>query len=88
MLRLTLFSTTSLVVAFLISSQRKATAELRRSNCNLRIAMEDQQRIEAALLHSEMYLTEAEVERDRELWLECRQRGNHLVRRDLPNFWI
>ena len=58
--RLILFSITSLVVAFLISAQRKATEELRHSAYNLQLAMGDQKRIEAALLHSEMYLTEAQ----------------------------
>jgi PAS domain S-box-containing protein len=58
--RLFLFSITSLVVVFLISSQRKVTEELRRSGLNLRIAMGDQKRSEAALLHSEMYLTQAQ----------------------------
>jgi PAS domain S-box-containing protein len=58
--RLILFSTTSLVVAFLISAQRNATEELRQSTHDLQIAMGDQRRIEAALLHSEMYLTEAQ----------------------------
>ena len=58
--RLFLFSITSLVVAFLISAQRKATEELRHSGHDLQVAMEDQKRIEAALLHSEMYLTEAQ----------------------------
>jgi PAS domain S-box-containing protein len=58
--RLTLLSIVSLVVAFLISAQRKATEELRRSGHSLQVAMEDQKRIEAALLHSEMYLTEAQ----------------------------
>jgi len=58
--RLILFSITSLVVAFLLSSQRKATEELQRSSHSLQVAMEDQKRIEAALLHSEMYLTEAQ----------------------------
>ncbi len=58
--RLFLFSITSLVVVFLISSQRKVTEELRRSGHNLRIAMGDQKRSEAALLHSEMYLTQAQ----------------------------
>jgi PAS domain S-box-containing protein len=60
MLRLILFSATSLVVAFLISAQRKAAEELSRSGHDLQIAMEDQKRTEAALLHSEMYLTEAQ----------------------------
>jgi PAS domain S-box-containing protein len=58
--RLFLFSITSLVVAFLISAQRKATEELRRSGHDLQKAMEDQKRTEAALLHSQMYLTEAQ----------------------------
>jgi PAS domain S-box-containing protein len=58
--RLVLFSLTSFVVAYLISAQRRATAELRRSSHDLQLAMADQKRIEAALLHSEMYLTEAQ----------------------------
>jgi PAS domain S-box-containing protein len=58
--RLILFSITSLVVAFLISAQRKATEELRRSGHNLQEAMENQKRTEAALLHSQTYLTEAQ----------------------------
>jgi PAS domain S-box-containing protein len=58
--RLVLFFITSLIVAFLISAQRRATETLRRSEDHLRVAMEDQKRIEAALLHSEMYLTEAQ----------------------------
>jgi PAS domain S-box-containing protein len=60
MLRLILFSATSLLVAFLISAQRKAAEELWRSGHNLQIAMEDQKRTEAALLHSQIYLTEAQ----------------------------
>jgi PAS domain S-box-containing protein len=44
--RLILFSITSLFVAFVISAQRKATEDLKQ--------------IEAALPHSEMYLTEAQ----------------------------
>src|ERR1700737_2818582 len=58
--RLFLFSVTSLVVAFLISAQRKATQDLQRSGHDLQLAMEDQKRIEAALRHSEMYFTEAQ----------------------------
>ncbi len=58
--RLLLFSITSLVVASLISAQRRATETLRLSRDDLRVAMEDQRRIEAALLRSEMYLTEAQ----------------------------
>ncbi|MEA2884560.1 MAG: hypothetical protein QOH32_3816 [Bradyrhizobium sp.] len=58
--RLFLFSVTSLLVAFVISMQRKATEALRRSSDDLQAAMADQKRIEAALLQSEMYLTEAQ----------------------------
>jgi PAS domain S-box-containing protein len=58
--RLILFSITSLLVAFVISAQRKATEDLRRSGEDLQLAMEDQKRFEAALLHSELYLTEAQ----------------------------
>src|SRR5258705_1504693 len=58
--RLLLFSFTSLVVASLISAQRRATETLRLARDDLRVAMEDQRRIEAALLRSEMYLTEAQ----------------------------
>jgi PAS domain S-box-containing protein len=58
--RLILFSVTSLFVAFLVSAQRQTTEALRRSSDHLLAAMEDQKRIEAALLQSEMYLTEAQ----------------------------
>jgi PAS domain S-box-containing protein len=58
--RLILFSITSFVVAFMISAQRKATKALRRSGQDLQAAIKDQKRIEDALLHSEMYLTEAQ----------------------------
>src|SRR6202790_4427586 len=58
--RLILFSITSLFVAFAISAQRKATETLRRSSDDLQTAIKDQKRIQAALLHSEMYLTEAQ----------------------------
>jgi PAS domain S-box-containing protein len=58
--RLILFSITSLLVAFLISAQRRATEELRRSSHDLQVAIGAQKRIEAALLQSEMYLTEAQ----------------------------
>ncbi|WP_354210779.1 MULTISPECIES: PAS domain-containing protein [unclassified Bradyrhizobium] len=58
--RLILFSITSLIVAFLFSAQRKATEALRRSAHDLQVAIGDQKRIAAALLHSEMYLTEAQ----------------------------
>jgi PAS domain S-box-containing protein len=58
--RLVLFSFTSVFVAFLISAQRKATETLRRSGDDLQVAIGDQKRIESALLHSEVYLTEAQ----------------------------
>jgi PAS domain S-box-containing protein len=58
--RLTLFSITSLLVAFVISAQRKATENLRRSGDDLQAAMEGRKRIEAELLDSTMYLTEAQ----------------------------
>jgi len=58
--RLALFSFTSVVVAFLISAQGKAAAHLRRSRDELHVAMEDQKRIQAALLRSETYLNEAQ----------------------------
>jgi len=58
--RLVLFSITSLLVAWLFSAQRKATETLQRSGHDLQVAVKDQKQIEAALLHSEMYLTEAQ----------------------------
>jgi PAS domain S-box-containing protein len=58
--RLILFSITSLFIAFMISAQRKATENLRRSRDDLQVAMEDQKRIEAALRRSEAYLAEAQ----------------------------
>jgi PAS domain S-box-containing protein len=58
--RLILFSIVSLVVAFMVSAQRKTTEALRRSGDDLLAANADQKRTEAALLHSEMYLTEAQ----------------------------
>jgi PAS domain S-box-containing protein len=58
--RLVLFSLTSFIVAFMISAQRKAAENFRRSGDDLHLAMEDQKRIQAALLRSEMYLTEAQ----------------------------
>src|SRR6202040_3475066 len=50
----------SLFVAFVVTTQRKATEALRRSRDDLQIVIDDQKRIEAALLRSEMYLTEAQ----------------------------
>src|SRR6202171_4585192 len=58
--RLILFSITSFFVVFMISAQRKATETLRRSRDAVQVATEDQKRIEGVLLHSEMYLTEAQ----------------------------
>src|SRR6266480_5005418 len=58
--RLILLSITSLIVAFVISAQRKATETLRRSGDDLQAVIGDQRRIEAALRHSEMYLTQAQ----------------------------
>jgi PAS domain S-box-containing protein len=58
--RLILFSITSLLVAFVISAQRKAAENLRRSGDDLQAAMEGRKRIEAELLDSTMYLTEAQ----------------------------
>jgi PAS domain S-box-containing protein len=58
--RLALFFVTSLLVSFVVASQRKATEALRRSRDDLQVAIDDLRRIESALLHSEMYLTEAQ----------------------------
>jgi PAS domain S-box-containing protein len=58
--RLILFLVTSLFVAFMVSAQRKTTEALRRSGDDLQVAIKDQKRIAAALLHSEMHLTEAQ----------------------------
>src|SRR5882762_2767709 len=58
--RLILFSITSFFIPFTISAQRKATETLRRSRDDLQAAIEHQKRIEGVLLHSEMYLTEAQ----------------------------
>jgi K+-sensing histidine kinase KdpD len=52
--RLILFSITALIVAFVISAQRKTAETLRRSGDDLQAAIKDQKRIEARLLHSEM----------------------------------
>jgi PAS domain S-box-containing protein len=58
--RLILFCITSFFVAFVVSAQKKATEDLRRSGNDLQMAMEVQKRIETALLHSEIYLNEAQ----------------------------
>jgi len=47
-------------VIFVAWLSGKATENLRRSRDELQVAIEDQKRIEAALLRSEMYLTEAQ----------------------------
>jgi len=57
--RLLLFHRIS-AVALVISAQRRATETLRRSRDELQNAIKDQERSEAALLRSEMYLTEAQ----------------------------
>jgi PAS domain S-box-containing protein len=58
--RLVLFSITSFFVVFTISAQRKIAETLQHSGRDLEVAIKEQKRIEAALLHSEMYLTEAQ----------------------------
>src|ERR1700744_2903262 len=58
--RLLLFLVTSLFVAFMVSAQRKTAEALRRTGDDLQATIKDQQRIAAALLHSEMHLTEAQ----------------------------
>jgi PAS domain S-box-containing protein len=58
--RLFLFASTSLYVAFVVTAQRKTTEALRRSRDDLQVANEDLKCIEAALLRSERYLTEAQ----------------------------
>jgi PAS domain S-box-containing protein len=58
--RLLLFCITSLIVGFIVSAQRKATEALRRSRDDLQVAIEGLKRTESALLHSEMYLNEAQ----------------------------
>jgi PAS domain S-box-containing protein len=59
--RLVLFSLTSLIVAFTISTQRRAAQELRGSGDEVRMAMEDQKCIQAALLRSQTLLNEAQL---------------------------
>lgn len=55
-----LFLLTAIVVAFVISAQRKAANDLQRSGNDLLAAIEDQARTEAALRRSETYLTAAQ----------------------------
>jgi PAS domain S-box-containing protein len=59
--RLLLFLATSLIVASIISAQRKAALELRRSRDDLHAAMLEQRRTQAALLRSETYMNEAQL---------------------------
>jgi PAS domain S-box-containing protein len=59
--RLFLFFLASLIVVSVISAQRRAAQQLRRSRDDLRAAMDEQKRIQAALLRSEMYLNEAQL---------------------------
>jgi PAS domain S-box-containing protein len=58
--RLALFALTSIIVVSVISAQRKATKDLQRSSNDLRVAIEQQKRTEAALRRSEMYLNAAQ----------------------------
>ena len=58
--RLMLFCIIATFVAFMISTQGKATEALRRSGGQLQAAIEEQKRVQAALLHTEMHLTEAQ----------------------------
>jgi PAS domain S-box-containing protein len=58
--RLFLFASTSLCVALVVTAQRKGTEALRRSRDDLQVANGDLKCIEAALLRSERYLTEAQ----------------------------
>jgi PAS domain S-box-containing protein len=59
--RLIVFCITSLIVAFIVSAQRKATEALRRSRDDLQVAIEGLRRTESALRRSEMYLNEAQI---------------------------
>src|ERR1700733_4925101 len=58
--RLFLFAITSLFVSFVVTAQRRTAEALRRSRDDLQVAIEDLKRVESALLHSELYLTEAQ----------------------------
>ena len=58
--RLVLFATVSFIVSFVIAAQSKATEALRRSSDELRVAVEGLKRTESTLLHTDMYLTEAQ----------------------------
>jgi PAS domain S-box-containing protein len=58
--RVTLFLIVALFVNWLSASQRTAAKSLRRSRDELLAALEDQRQVEARLLHSDMYLAEAQ----------------------------
>jgi PAS domain S-box-containing protein len=58
--RLALFLAVAFFVTWLSASQRTAARSLQRSRDELLAALEDQRQIEARLLHSEMYLAEAQ----------------------------
>ena len=58
--RLVLFAIVSLFVSFVIAAKSKATEALRHSRDELQAAIEGLKRTESALLHTEMYLTEAQ----------------------------
>ncbi|AUC99129.1 hypothetical protein CWS35_36455 [Bradyrhizobium sp. SK17] len=58
--RLALFLFVSVVVAVVVSAQKRAGQELRRSRDELCVALKDQKRTQAALERSELYLNEAQ----------------------------
>src|ERR1700710_1726435 len=58
--RLILFLVTSLFVAFMASAQRKTTEALQLTGDDLQMAIRGQKRVAAALLQSEIHLTEAQ----------------------------
>lgn len=58
--RLALFLAVALFVTWLSASQRTTARSLQRSRDDLLAALEDQRQIEARLLHSEVYLAEAQ----------------------------
>ena len=58
--RLVLFAIVSFIVSFVIAAKSSATEALRRSRDELQTAIKGLKRTESALLHAEMYLTEAQ----------------------------
>jgi PAS domain S-box-containing protein len=58
--RLVLFAIVSFFISFVIAAKSKATEALRHSRDELQAAIEGLRRTESALLHTEMYLTEAQ----------------------------